>query len=362
MIERPKILFVCGASPSYPSNRIKYRILKKRHQTTLLASKQNSFPLRFLSIFLRLPFLMYSHDIFFVGWMGHPIVPFLRLFTKKPIIFDLQTELHDGACVDRKLFMHGSWRCRVVWWLDRQAHTKSTVIVVHDPIHADRIHETFGTPRDRFVEIPMCADRTIFYPRVQEKLPADKDKFVVEFCGEISPVHGIDVVLRAAKQLEDTNIIFRIAGKGQLSSVIEKLHRELKLSNVELISRRLSDEEMITQRKDADLCLGMFGDTPKARRNLLNKSFETIAMGQPFLTAGPPEVSVVEHFFHDGETAFFCRINDPNALAEKILWIRDHADIREHVMHEGHKLFERLCSEDAMSQRVYSAIAKTAQG
>lgn len=354
----PNVLFLCGGSPGYPSNRIKMSILGRHTKLRCLFSNRKNHITRLLEVMIRFPFYMWNVDVFFVGWIGHPLVILIRLFSKKPIIFDLQTELFEAICIDRKYYPATSFIGRLAWFLDSYAHRKSDIIIVHDRINAERIQELFNIPSEKLVLIPMCADRSIFYPRPQVKPDQYKDKFLVEFCGEMSPSHGIEYIIRAAKLLEGTDIFFRISGKGQCLPQARALYEELHPTNVEFVGRYLTMDEFIEQKASADLSLAMFGDTPKSHHILMNKHFETIAMARPFVTGGPPKEYAVAEFFTDGEDAFFVPLADSEALAKKIQWIRDHESVRKKVAENGRALFAKICSQENMDKRVLGAVEK----
>ncbi len=318
--------------------------------------------MRFFDIGWRLPFFIWRTDILYVGWMGHHLVPIIRLLSGKPIIFDLQAELHDALCEDRKLCAHGSVMCRLARFLDTYVHTRCDVIIAHDLIHARRLREMYQVPPEKLVFIPMCADTKLFFRQPQRKQPQDAEKFLIDFCGEFSPAHGVEYILRAAKLLEDTHIHFRIAGKGQLSLQITALFEELRPKNVELIPRRLSDEELVEHRSSADLCLGSFGSSKRLYWSLTNKAFETIAMARPLLTAGPPQARAVAEFFTDCENAFLCAAGDANMLAEKIRWIVSHPEDCKRIAENGYQYFRNLCNDEAQEERVLGAVDKALSG
>ena len=64
----------------------------------------------------------------------------------------------------------------------------------------------------------------------------------------------------------------------------------------------------------SDVCLGVFGTSPKSQRVIPNKVFDALAVGRPVVTADTPAVrEVLTH----GEKAWLCPPGDPDALAER---------------------------------------------
>ena len=70
--------------------------------------------------------------------------------------------------------------------------------------------------------------------------------------------------------------------------------------------------EMIAE---ADICLGIFGVTPKAQMVIPNKVFQAAMVGRPVITADTP---AIREIFTHGETAWLCPPGDPEALADAV--------------------------------------------
>ncbi|TSC69120.1 MAG: group 1 glycosyl transferase [Parcubacteria group bacterium Gr01-1014_70] len=356
MNKKPSILFLCAGRPDYPSNAVSIRTLQKNFPTKILVSHLTSYYTRTLSVALRLPFYMRAADICYVGWMGQQLVPLIRLFSKKPIIFDSAPSLYDSF-IDRGYARKESMLAKVLFWFDQFAYRQSHAIIMGDSGTIDDFSAMFDIPREKFRRFPICANNEIFYPR-----PAGKkapDKFIVEFVGEMAPQHGAEHIMQAAKHLEGTGIVFRIAGTGQCLEEVNRIYKETQPTNVTFVPHRISQEQLLQWRSEADLCLGLFGDTPKARRSLSNKLYEALAMGKAFLTAGPPEAHGVARHFTDGMELFWTSIANPKAIAEKILWIRDHAAERMRVGQQGYEAYTMLCSEEHIEKRIVDLVNET---
>ncbi len=358
MTKKPDILFVCAGRPDYPSNAISIRALRKNFPTKTVVSRLKSYYARTVSVALRLPFYIRGADIFYVGWMGQQFVPLIRLFTKKPIIFDHAPSLYDSF-IDRGYAREGSWKARLLFWLDTYAYRQSQAILLGDKGTIAYFSKLFSIPEKKFKMFPICADNRIFYPR---ELKTPSNKFIVEFVGEMAPQHGVLHIMQAAKLLEgNSDIVFRIAGAGQCLNDVSRIYKQIQPSNVAFVSHRISQEQLLQWRSEAHVCLGLFGDTPKARRSLSNKLYEALAMGKAFLTAGPPEAYGVALHFTDGVELFWAPLANPRGLADKILFLYNNNDARARVAVAGRKAYERLCSEDIIEKRIIDLIAEVSQ-
>jgi glycosyltransferase involved in cell wall biosynthesis len=135
------------------------------------------------------------------------------------------------------------------------------------------------------------------------------------------------------------DIIFTLVGLGQLRSEIEKKIKEQGLNNVRLMDW-IPYNQLSQKMAEADLLLGIFGDSDKAKRVIPNKLFQALAVGKPALTADTPAIRELltpdEHIFTSEPT--------PDKIAEKIRFIRTNKKIRYTVSINGHRFFHEKLS------------------
>ena len=82
----------------------------------------------------------------------------------------------------------------------------------------------------------------------------------------------------------------------------------------------------------ADICLGIFGTTPKASRVIPNKVFQSMALRRPVITADTPAIREV---FQPGEHLLTCCAGDPRALAETIYLLVENPSLRRSIADSG---------------------------
>jgi len=81
-----KVLFTCADKPTISRNRFHRKALEERFEYDECISEGKTYATRIPSILSRLPFKMFGKDFYFVSYMGHFLVIFMRFFTKKPIL------------------------------------------------------------------------------------------------------------------------------------------------------------------------------------------------------------------------------------------------------------------------------------
>lgn len=99
----------------------------------------------------------------------------------------------------------------------------------------------------------------------------------------------------------------------------------------------------------ADVCLGIFGKTNKAKRVIPNKFFEVLATRKPCLTADTP---AVRELFKDREHCLFCNTADSQDLAQKIMELKNNPDLRNKIAENGYRLFKEKLTPQILGREL----------
>ena len=116
-----RILFTCSASSDYVRNRTIVRALGRKHEVEAVASAAASYSSRLATVVPRIMTASSRFDVYLAGFLGQPLMPFLRTRSLKPIILDAFISIYDTLCLDRRTFSPRSPVGRVSRWLDAQA-------------------------------------------------------------------------------------------------------------------------------------------------------------------------------------------------------------------------------------------------
>jgi len=293
-----------------------------------------------------------SYDLVFLGFFGHPLMPYLRAITRKPILFDAFVSVYDTVCFDRKLFKPNSIPGRLAFWLDWYSCMKADHILLDTQSHIDYFVDQFHIPRDKFSRIFVGCDENIFYPRGA----TEADPKTVLYYGSYLPLQGIDTIIRAAKIIEGSRQLqFRIIGQGMEFNHIQQLAREYGLRNIEF-SHPVPLVQLPHEIAKASLCLGgHFGASEKARRVIAGKTFQCLAMGKPTIVGeNPANHELLTH----GVDAWFCKMNDPEALAAAIQYLVDSPDLCARLGENAHATFLEKASIAALRPQVLDAVER----
>lgn len=314
-----------------------------------MTSSLSRTPLRYAHLAKQLLQVCSDYDLLYVGFLGHPLMLLGRLLTCKPIVFDAFISVFDTLCLDRRLFRPKSLAGRLALLLDRVSCALADVVMLDTQANAQFFHRTLGIRLDKLRAVFVGCDETLFYPRPSDST-SEAAASVVLFYGSFLPLHGIDVIVRAAKLLEtEPEIRFRLIGRGMEYERIRCLTRELGLKNVEFCPpvplSQLPDE--IAQ---AMICLGgHFSDKGKARRVIAGKTFQCLAMGRPTIVGDNP---ANRELLTPNYDAWFCPMADPEALASAILTLVRDPELRSHLGRNARSTFLARASTQVLSQQV----------
>lgn len=286
-----------------------------------------------------------------VGYPGFHMVLLAKLLTRKPIIFDAFMSLYDSVVWDRKSVAPESWRAKIYWFWDWLSCKLADKTLLDAEAHIDYFVKTFGIKRDKFERIFLGSDDTLFYP-VQQK--QERDYFLVHFHGHFIPLQGIEYIIRAAKLLENENIRFNIIGGGQTHGEAIRAAEELAVRNIQFIDT-VPHENVKDYIAEADVCLGIFGETGKARRVIVTKVYEALACRKAVITA---ETEAVKELLKDGVHCCFCKIADAEDLALKILELKNRPALRLSLAENGYQLFREKLRPSVVARDLLAVINK----
>jgi len=298
-----------------------------------------------------------DYDVMVVGYAGHFdifLAKLLTIFSRKPLVFDALLSLTETIIEDRGLVPRNSLLTRLVYLVDKYSCHLADLVLLDTEAHIRHFQRDFGVRLDKLRRVPVGADEV--YCRGPSPPPpllaGEGNPFRVVYFGQYIPLHGVNYIVEAAKILEeDPGIRFELVGDGQTYGEVSSLAERLQVKNVTFHRMWLSPEDLIAEHiTTADVCLGAFGDSPKARRVVPIKVFVALAMGKPVITGDSP---AAREMLTHGTDAILCEMADPGALAQAILLLKRNRPLREKIAKEGYASFQ-----NKFSSRVIGATVK----
>ncbi len=274
------------------------------------------------------------NKIYFVGYTGGLLVPWIRLLSKNKIVYNALASIYESMIISRQAGSPHSITAWKYWLIDWLAFKGADLILVESEAQRKFIATSFKiSPARIAVHYTGVEPELFFYEPIVKKLAT----FTVLFRGKFLPEAGVEVLLEAANQLQEENINFRIMGHGLLQSKVEQQLADLKLANVELITNFLDNEELRHKMAECHLALGQLSDHPRLQRTIPHKAFESWALGLPYLTARQPGIL---ELLKENETGFCFKPGDANALVEAIRKLKNDPESLDRVAAAGHNLYQ----------------------
>lgn len=266
-------------------------------------------------------------DGILVTFPGHALVPFAWLLTRFPrrkLVFDAFIALHDTAVHDRKLLSpwHPSaWGLFLLDWLSCRLADE---VLVDTEEHKKFFVRRYGLRPAKVRVIYLGARTDLFKPGIQKSTQDSRlrtHNFNILFIGTFIPLQGIEHILGAAKILQKAlpAARFTFVGKGQTEQAMKALAKKWELRNVRF-ELPVPYQALPDKIRDADLCLGIFGTSDKARRVIPHKVYDAVACGVPVVTADTPGI---REKFANHPLVRLCRAGDTEDLARTIIAARE---------------------------------------
>ena len=158
-----------------------------------------------------------------------------------------------------------------------------------------------------------------------QKQKNDNTKKTIIFVGTLRPVKGVEYLIKAMniihEKLPDTDLL--IVGDGPDREKMETLVQELNLQDCIHFAGKVSNEEIPVYMARADVFA-----LPSLSEGFGIVNIEAMASGLPIVTTnvgGLPEIVI------NGENGFLVEPKNPEALAEKILFILSDNDLKARI-------------------------------
>jgi glycosyltransferase involved in cell wall biosynthesis len=246
-----------------------------------------------------------------VGYMGHFDVHLARLlFPRTPIVLDHLIGASDTA-QDRG--ERGRVKLALLSAIDRAALGVSDVVVVDTEEHRQQLP---GRAASKAVVVAVGAPESWFRAAdARPNQPFGVRPLRVVFFGLYTPLQGAIVIGSALGLLAHSRIEVTMIGDGQ-----DRLAAEAAARGGAAITWMdwVSASDLPALVAGHDVCLGIFGTTPKAQRVVPNKVFQGAAAGCVIVTSDTrPQRDLL------GDAALYVPPGDPRALAAALGGLAD---------------------------------------
>lgn len=351
-----KVLFTCADKPTIARNKFHRQLLKEKFDYTECVSKGKSYGSRIPSILSRLPFKMWGQDFYFASYMGHFLVLFMRLFTKKPIVFDFYLSIYDMMCNDRKIYAPNSLLGKLTYWIEKKSLESADYVIVDTNKLIESLSATYSISKEKFVRVPLTINEDNV---VKKDVQRYKEQFTVLYVGSYIPLHGTEVIIEAANILQKNgeDIFFLMIGQGPDYNKCRTLAEKYHLKNIEF-KGFMTLEELNYYYNATDINLGLFSTGERANSVVLNKTNDSFRVGKPHLTL---ETDAMKEAFSDNEDIFYVKDNSPETLAKRIVEVKNDKALVKKVGENALKSYDDKLSNakatQIMNEKIFSQLS-----
>ena len=289
-------------------------------------------------------------------WWGAIQIRLLKLISRKPVLYFGQGSPYDELVHDRKKVKPNSFTAKFFYYFERMVCKYSDLITKESQAEIDYFTNQMKLSKEKFRVLLMSADESKF-PVCSFKKP--EEIFQILYWGTFIPLHGVEVIIEAAKILAGYNdILFKFCGDGQTKEQIEELARKYELKNVKFLGF-VEQKVLIDLINKSDICLGLFGHSTKASIVVTNKVYQILCSQKPLITMDSKVINEIG--LESGKNCILVPKQDPKKLADAILDIKNDVKTREKIAIQGRQIFEEKFSLKKTSEQLQQILHELLQ-
>jgi glycosyltransferase involved in cell wall biosynthesis len=269
--------------------------------------------------YLRLP----RHDFVLVSYPGHVDVLVVWVGARLrgiPVVWDAFLSIYDTVVTDRGLLRPEHFGAQWLRRLDGWAAGIADLVLMDTRAGAEHFRRNFGLDPEKIASVWVGVESERFPERRPARAPGAP--FTILFYGQLSPLHGVETIVRAARAGRGENLHWLLIGQGQDEDVLNTLLREQPLENLRW-ERWVPYEQLSERIGAADVCLGVFGASEKAGRVIPNKVFQILQAGGALVTRDGPGI---RELLDEGPGIRLVPAADPERLLQAIRELRDSGE------------------------------------
>jgi glycosyltransferase involved in cell wall biosynthesis len=292
-------------------------------------------------------------DILFVPYPAYLDLCLLwasRALAGRRVVADAFLDLRSTVVDDRRLLRSGSLPARLLLAVERFALSRADVVLIDTPEQAALLRERLAGSDTQVAVVPVGIDEKQ-WTALPAPVPGDTLRCL--FWGTFIPLHGVPVIVAAARELAARGAPVRIdvIGDGQMAAAVA---RDLEQASPPNLHWRRELVDTATLRRSvavADVILGVFGESAKAAAVVPYKLYQSLASDRPVITRSSPAVAAIA----DADSGLFTvPAGDAAALADTLQAV--HAKLRGGWRCTTRQLYERHLSQGVVAAALAAAL------
>lgn len=173
-------------------------------------------------------------------------------------------------------------------------------------------------------------------------MPYPKNENYILYVGRLSYGKGLFDLLETAKQINNPEIKFYLAGKGELENKLKKRIKDENINNIKLLGS-LKHEELIKIYQNALIFF-----FPSYYEGFPTVVLEAMACGLPVIVS---DIESHKNFIEDKKNGFLAKKGSPKDATQKIEILLNNAKLRDKLGKNARRVVEENFTWDIIGQK-----------
>lgn len=274
-----------------------------------------------------------------------------RYIRKRKLIFETRDLWPEGA-IELGIIKNRTIKS-FAYWFEKKCYLASSHIVTLSPGMTQNIKRRFNLTK--VTDVTNAANISLFSDPVSFDASYVKAKKYAVYTGNIGIVNNSYWLFEAArylKQIGRDDIVILLIGEGQQREELEKKAKEEGVSNFIRLGL-MPKSELVGYVQNAIASLVPLKGTPVLDTSSPNKFFESLAAGVPVIqnTQGWMKDFLLKH-----EVGYTLNPNDPEELANKLIWMTDNPEIISEMGHRALSTAKEFFDKDYLANKMLNVL------
>lgn len=197
-----------------------------------------------------------------------------------PMIFDPLISAYEKEIFEKKIWPEAHKKAGRLRLEEKKAFSGANLVVADTEDHAEFFRQILGVDKRKTRVLYVGADTALFRPEDHaDAVLSDIPEIL--FYGSFLELHGVDVIVEAARMSGDLGVRWVLLGDGPCK---EDLYEKTKGQSNVAFEEPIPYSMLPARIAKADILLGVFGETKKSGMVIPNKIFQAMAMAKPVVT------------------------------------------------------------------------------
>ena len=285
-------------------------------------------------------------------------MPLIKWFRKKPIVYNAQ-DIFPDSLVGTGLTKKGSLIWKIGRFVEKITYKYADKIIVISEDFKRNIMAK-GVPEDKIVVVYNWVDQNavVDIPRDKnelfDKYNIDREKFYIEYSGNIGLTQNMDMLLEVMKELKVSHpdIGLVLVGDGAYKAQVEDIVKRDELTNVTMIPfQPYEDISLVFSLGDAGLVISKPG---VGANSVPSKTWSIMSASRPVLANF--DENELKDILAGNECGLFTKAGDKKAFKQSVIKLYENRELCKRYGANGRKFVMENLTREVGTQKYVEVI------